>query len=359
MTWKPAKGKATREGRKRTVWPMAGDGRERKDEAGVVAAAPAAIARAARRLRAGELVAFPTETVYGLGADGTDEGAVAAVYAAKGRPASNPLIVHVANLDAARELAPFDERAGALAAAFWPGPLTLVLPRAARCAIADRACAGRDTVAVRVPRDRVALALIRAAGRPVVGPSANLSGRPSPTTAWHVRESLGDAVPTILDGGSCAVGIESTVLDMTGDEPLLLRPGGVSVEAVEELVGPVARPRTAGEATPTSPGRAESHYAPNLPVRLGAVRADPDEALLAFGPVVPGDAARTLNLSAAGDVAEAAANLFDMLWRLDTPEFRRIAVMPVPETGVGRAINDRLRRAAAPRPDSRVGGDAS
>ena len=337
---------------------MADDGRKRTDGTGVVVATPESIARAARRLREGELVAFPTETVYGLGADGTDEDAVAAVYAAKGRPASNPLIVHVADLDAARELAPFDERAEASATAFWPGPLTLILPRAARCAIAGRACAGRDTVAVRVPDNHVALALIRAAGRPVAGPSANLSGRPSPTTARHVYESLGDAVPTILDGGSCAVGIESTILDLTGDEPLLLRPGGASVEAVEELIGPVGRPQGAGEATPTSPGRAESHYAPNLPVRLGATHADPDEALLAFGPVVPGGAAKTLNLSAAGDVVEAAVNLFDMLLRLDTPEFRRIAVMPVPETGMGRAVNDRLRRAAAPRPASRLAAAA-
>ena len=336
---------------------MADNGRKRTDGIGVVAATPESIARAARRLREGELVAFPTETVYGLGADAADEDAVAAIYAAKGRPASNPLIVHVAELDAARELAPFDERAEVLAAAFWPGPLTLVLPRAARCAIASRACAGRDTVAVRVPDNRVALALIRAAGRPIAGPSANLSGRPSPTTARRVYESLGGAVPTILDGGPCAVGVESTIVDLTGDEPLLLRPGGVSVEAVEELAGPVAWPRTTGEATPTSPGRAESHYAPNLPVRLEAARADPDEALLAFGRAVPGGAAKTLNLSAAGDVVEAAANLFDMLLRLDAPEFRSIAVMPVPETGVGRAVNDRLRRAAAPRPrtDPRTG----
>ncbi len=330
---------------------MKGTGPKRADGSGVVAATPEAVARAGRRLRDGELVAFPTETVYGLGADATNDGAVAAVYAAKGRPASNPLIVHVAETGTARELARFDERAEALAAAFWPGPLTLVLPRAAGCLVAARACAGRETVALRVPGNGVALALIRAAGRPVAGPSANLSGRPSPTTAGHVRDGLGGAVPLILDGGPCAVGVESTVVGLTGAEPLLLRPGGVPVEALETVAGPVGRPPASGEAAPASPGRAESHYAPDLPVRLDAARADADEALLAFGPAVPAGAARTLNLSAAGDVAEAAANLFRMLRELDAPGFRRIAVMPVPEAGLGRAVNDRLRRAAAPRPD--------
>ena len=334
------------------VWSVTGNGPKQADGIGVVAATPESISRAARRLRDGEIVAFPTETVYGLGADATNDDAVAAVYAAKGRPASNPLIVHVAKLDTARDLARFDGRAESLAATFWPGPLTLILSKQAGCAIAGRACAGRDTVALRVPGGDVALALIHSAGRPIAGPSANLSGRPSPTTARHVHEGLGDAVSMILDGGPCTVGIESTIMDLTGGEPLLLRPGGVPVEAIEELIGPVGRPQGAGQAVPTSPGRAESHYAPNLPVRLGATHADPDEALLAFGPAVPGGAAKTLNLSTAGDVIEAAANLFRMLLELDAPDFKRIAVMTVPETGVGRAVNDRLRRAAAPRPDS-------
>ena len=236
------------------VWPVTGNGLKQADGIGVVAATPESISRAARRLRDGEIVAFPTETVYGLGADATNDDAVAAVYAAKGRPASNPLIVHVAKPDAARDLARFDGRAEALAATFWPGPLTLILSKQAGCAIAGRACAGRDTVALRVPGGDVALALIRSAGRPIAGPSANLSGRPSPTTARHVHEGLGDAVSMILDGGPCTVGIESTIMDLTGGEPLLLRPGGVPVEAIEELIGPVGRPHGAGQAVPTSPG---------------------------------------------------------------------------------------------------------
>ncbi|MBM3532759.1 MAG: threonylcarbamoyl-AMP synthase [Alphaproteobacteria bacterium] len=307
------------------------------------------IDEAAAALAAGRLVAFPTETVYGLGADATSDEAVARVYEAKGRPVFNPLIAHVPDLAAAERLVVFTDSARRLARAFWPGPLTLVLPRAADCPVSLLASAGLDTLAVRVPDHPLALSLLRAVGRPLVAPSANPSGQLSPTTAQHVREALGGKVSVVLDGGPCRVGIESTVVDLSGERPVLLRPGGVSTEAIEAILGPMAAP---GEGPIRSPGQLESHYAPHLPVRLGATRARPNEALLAFGPAVA-PAAVTLNLSPACDLIEAAANLFAYLRRLDRPDLAAIAVMPIPETGLGRAINDRLRRAAAPRP----GGD--
>lgn len=316
----------------------------------IAAATPESIQRAAGLLRAGELVAFPTETVYGLGADATNDGAIGKVYEVKGRPASNPLIIHVAAMEEAREIAEFDRRAEILAETFWPGPLTLVLPRREKSPITRRACAGLDTVAVRIPNNKVALTLLRSCERPIAGPSANRSGRTSPTTARHVWDSLGGTVAMILDGGLCTVGIESTVLNLAQDSPLLLRPGDVSANEIAELIGPIAEPTQASEAMPTSPGRALSHYAPALPVRLHAIGARRDEALLAFGPDVPQGAAKTLNLSPEGDVEEAAANLYRMLIELDDPAYSGIAVMAVPEKGVGRAINDRLKRAAAPRP---------
>ena len=316
---------------------------------GLVAATPEAVEAAAGLLRDGELVAFPTETVYGLGADATNDDAVAAVYAVKGRPRSNPLIIHVPNVETALEIACFDKRADILAETFWPGPLTLILPRHPKCSVSNQACAGLNTVALRIPANDTALDLLRKTRRPIAGPSANASGRTSPTTARHVEQSLGNAVSLILDGGSCQVGIESTVVALVHERPLLLRPGGIPVEKIELLIGAISEPVRSSDLAPSSPGRAISHYAPNLPVRLNATGVDAGEALLAFGPDVPEGAARTLNLSPGGDIDEAAANLYRMLLELDDPVFTQIAVMALPDTGVGRAINDRLRRAAAPR----------
>lgn len=316
--------------------------------ANLVCATEQAIERAAQLICAGKLVAFPTETVYGLGGDATNEPAVARIFAAKGRPRFNPLIVHVPGLAEAEALAVFDERARLAAHRFWPGPLSLVLPRRADCGLSLLASAGLDTVALRAPTHPVAQALLRTAGRPLAAPSANRSGRVSPTTAAHVAAELGDRVALILDAGACAVGVESTVLDLTGAVPALLRPGGVTIEQLGEIFGPIET-AAAGEDAPRAPGRLPSHYAPARPVRLDAVEARPGEALLAFGPEAPPGFAEVLFLSRSSDLAEAAANLFAMLRRLDRPQFTGIAVMPIPDVGLGRAINDRLRRAAAPR----------
>jgi L-threonylcarbamoyladenylate synthase len=309
-------------------------------------ATPRAIGRAAALLRAGRLVAFPTETVYGLGGDATNERAVAEIFAVKGRPRFNPLIVHVPGLAEAEALAVFDHRARRAAARFWPGPLTLVLRRCDDSGLSLLASAGLDTVAVRVPAHEVAQALLRETGRPIAAPSANRSGRVSPTEAVHVAGELGDRVALILDGGRTPVGLESTVLDLSGEAAALLRPGGVTLEQLTELLGPIAMPAA---AEPKSPGMLPSHYAPALPLRLAATEAHPGEALLAFGPEAPPGFAEVLWLSRSGDLAEAAANLFAMLRRLDRPPFAGIAVMPISEQGLGRAINDRLSRAAAPR----------
>jgi len=293
------------------------------------------------------LVVFPTETVYGLGGDATDERAVARIFAAKGRPRFNPLIVHIPDLEAAEAIAEFDERAREAAARFWPGPLTLVLKRRAASGVSLLACAGLDTVAVRAPAHPVAQALLRAATIPLAAPSANRAGRVSPTTAAHTVDLAGRAA-LILDGGACPIGIESTILDLSGRVPALLRSGGVTLEALTALFGEIDLPDAAG-AAPRAPGQLASHYAPNLPVRVCAVSARPGEALLAFGPTAPPGFAKTRFLSRNGDLAEAAANLFALLRALDRPEFTAIAVMPIPEVGLGLAINDRLRRAAAPR----------
>ncbi|MBP0443240.1 threonylcarbamoyl-AMP synthase [Roseomonas sp. SSH11] len=313
---------------------------------------PRDIARAAALLREGGLVAFPTETVYGLGANARDGRAVAGIYAAKGRPSFNPLISHFPDAAAAfAEVVP-DARAEALAARFWPGPLTLVLPRRAEGRIDQLTGAGLDTLAVRVPGHKLALDLLRQAGVPVAAPSANRSGGVSPTTADHVLDGLSGRIAAVLDGGPCAVGVESTVLDLGGPRPLLLRPGGVTPEAIEALIGPVCRPAGGEPETLRSPGMMLSHYAPSLPVRLDARSVGPDEALLAFGPPLPG-AGASWNLSEAGQVAEAAARLFAGLRWLDAEGrrlgLRGIAAMPVPMDGLGEAINDRLARAAAPR----------
>jgi L-threonylcarbamoyladenylate synthase len=301
-----------------------------------------AITTAAAILRRGGLVAFPTETVYGLGADATNGEAVAGIFAAKGRPRFNPLIVHVRDLAQAETLAEFTDNARALAAAFWPGALTLVLPRRKDSPLTLLVSAGLDTVALRVPSHPLAIRLIAETGRPLAAPSANASGRISSTTAAHVAEELGDKVDLILDGGAAPLGIESTVIGYENGRPALLRPGAVPREAVEKIAGKLAA--FSGEAI-SSPGQLESHYAPRAKVRLNAHEAEPGEMLLAFGPDAPG----TMNLSATGDLKEAASNLFVMLRRLDALGPARIAVMPVPENGLGEAINDRLRRAAAPR----------
>jgi len=322
----------------------------------ILAADPTGIARAAARLRAGALVAFGTETVYGLGADATDARAVAAVFAAKGRPHFNPLICHYPDAEAAFAQVVGNATARLLADALWPGPLSLVLPRRADCPVALLAGAGLDTLAVRVPAHATALALLRAVARPVAAPSANRSGQISPTTARHVLDGLAGRIAAVLDSGPCPVGVESTVLDLCGARPLLLRPGGVTVEAIEALVGPVGRgiPPAAAEAAHTlrSPGLLVSHYAPDAPVRLDAVAVRADEALLAFGPKLQG-AGAVFQLSASRDLTEAAANLFVGLRALDAQvaqlRLSAIAAMPVPEHGLGLAINDRLRRAAAPR----------
>jgi L-threonylcarbamoyladenylate synthase len=310
----------------------------------------AAYAEAARLLRAGRLVAFPTETVYGLGADATSDRAVAGIFEAKGRPRFNPLIVHVANADAAAVHGRFDDRARALTARFWPGPLTLVLPRTADCRVSLLCSAGLATLAVRAPRHPVAQRLLAEAACPLAAPSANRSGAVSPTTAAHVAASLGARVPLILDGGPCRIGLESTVLDLSEPAPRLLRPGAVVRPDLEAVIGPIAEVTSATPAdAPRSPGLLQSHYAPSRPLRLGVERVRPDEGLLAFGPNPLPGAARTINLSVAGNLVEAAANLFAALHALDWPELSAIAVMSIPETGLGVAINDRLRRAAAPR----------
>ncbi|UFN50047.1 threonylcarbamoyl-AMP synthase [Roseomonas sp. OT10] len=317
---------------------------------------PEATGEAAALLRAGELVAFPTETVYGLGGDARNGRAVAGIFAAKGRPHFNPLICHLPEAELAfAEVVP-DDRARTLAARFWPGPLTLVLPRRAQSRIDLLAGAGLDTLAVRVPAHPLAQALLRAAGTPVAAPSANRSGEVSPTTAEHVLEGLGGRIAAVLDGGPCAVGVESSVLDLSGPGAVLLRPGGVPVEAIEALIGPVGRPLPLAAAAAVrslrSPGMLLSHYAPRLPVRLNATAVGAEEALLAFGTPLSG-AGAVWNLSETSDPVEAAARLFAGLRALDAEGARRglrgIAAMPVPAAGLGAAINDRLERAAAPR----------
>lgn len=300
------------------------------------------LSEAARLIREGRIAAFPTETVYGLGADATNAAAVARIFAAKGRPDSNPLICHIADAAQLDGLAIRDSRADRLIQAFWPGALTLVLPRAPGCPIAPAVSAGLDTVAIRMPAHPLARDLLRQVGRPVAAPSANRSGHVSPTTAAHVRESLGPDV-AVVDGGPCPVGLESTVIGLAGPAPTLLRPGGIPAEAIEAALGePLAAPQS---AKLESPGMLLKHYAPRLPVRLNAAAPQGREGLLSFGPA-PGGFARVFPLSDTGDLAEAAANLYAGLHALDRDDLTGIAVMPIPETGLGVAINDRLRRAA-------------
>jgi L-threonylcarbamoyladenylate synthase len=302
-------------------------------------------------LRAGQLVAFGTETVYGLGGDATHGLAVAGIFAAKGRPRFNPLICHFADAGAAFEHVVPGDVATTLAGMFWPGPLTLVLPRRSSSAVDLLAGAGLPTLAVRVPAHDAARAMLRAVGRPVAAPSANRSGGVSPVSAAHVLADLDGRIAAVLDGGPCTVGLESTVLDLSGAAPVLLRPGGISVEAIEAVIGPVKRGAPVAGGL-RSPGMLASHYAPHLPLRLSAETTDETEALLAFGPALPG-AGLVWSLSETGDTMQAAARLFAGLRWLDAEGrclgLSRIAAMPVPSSGLGLAINDRLRRAAAPR----------
>ena len=317
------------------------------NEVGAASDAAACLAR-------GGLVAFPTETVYGLGADATNATAVAKLYAAKGRPSFNPLIAHVTDLATARRLAVFDAAAERLAAKFWPGPLTLVLKKRVECAVAELATAGLDSIAVRVPAHELAREIIKRLGHPVVAPSANQSGHVSPTTAQHVIDDLGGRIDLIINGGPAAVGVESTIVALL-DRPLLLRPGGLPREEVRRVLGQDPDDVPLGGMEPDSliaPGMIASHYAPRAALRLNATDVKPGEALLAFGPHLPKGAekaVRVLNLSPAADLVEAAANLFSDLRTLDAAEAKTIAVMKVPFDGLGEAINDRLARAAAPR----------
>jgi L-threonylcarbamoyladenylate synthase len=304
----------------------------------------AALAEGGAALRAGRLVAFPTETVYGLGADATNGPALAAIFERKGRPRLNPLIVHVADLAAAQDLVAFNSAALQLATAFWPGPLTLVLPRAPHCLIHDLASAGLPTLAVRIPAHPLAQALLAAAGVPIAAPSANRSGEPSPTRAAHVADSLGTDELLILDGGPSDAGLESTVVGFEDGHPVLLRIGALPRDAIERLIGPLAA-ASDDAARPSSPGRLLRHYAPKASLRLNVEAPDPDEIFLAFGPPPPGS--KALQLSATRDLREAAANLFALLREADANDATHIAVAPIPDEGLGEAINDRLRRAAA------------
>ncbi|WP_332684013.1 L-threonylcarbamoyladenylate synthase [Bosea sp. (in: a-proteobacteria)] len=310
------------------------------------------IAEAARLLRAGRLVALPTETVYGLAADATDGKAVASIYAAKERPSFNPLIAHLPDTASARREGVFDAPALALAKAFWPGPLTLIVPVSGACTVSDLARAGLGTVALRVPSHPVAHAVLAAAGRPIAAPSANRSGRVSPTLAEHVLVDLDGRIDAVLDAGATAIGVESSIVACLGGAPKLLRPGGVPRAALEAAIGrELVSADAASGAAPIAPGLLASHYAPEAAVRLGAKAPLPGEAWLGFGPEPAGHALPPLsfNLSLGGDLNEAAANLFAALRRLDEAGATVIAVAPVPMQGLGEAINNRLGRAAAPR----------
>lgn len=301
--------------------------------------------RAAAHIQSGGLIAFPTETVYGLGANALDDTAVARIYAAKGRPSFNPLIIHVPSMAIAEKYVVFSAVARQLTDIFWPGALTLVLPRTADCAISKLASAGLDTLAIRIPGHRLALQFLTECDRPLAAPSANPSGGISPTTAQHVITGLGDAISGVLDGGACPVGVESTVVGFENNTPVLLRPGGITKEALEAAVGEVLR--HSDDGTISSPGMLLSHYAPTCPVRLNAKDKKPGEAFLGFGR--DQDTLSDINLSESGDLTEATAKLFAAFHMLDEMEVPAIAVGPIPEIGLGVAINDRLRRAAAPR----------
>lgn len=320
---------------------------------------PEVLREAANLLKSGKLVALPTETVYGLGANALDGEAVARIFEAKGRPSFNPVIVHVPDAESAQKYVSMNARAKAVVAAFWPGPLTIILPRRADCAVSELCSAGLPTLAIRVPAHPVALSLLKESGLPIAAPSANVSGQVSATTAQHVAEGLGDKVAMILAAGPCEVGLESTVLDLSGDKPVVLRPGAITAEQIADVLDcDVGYDFGDHGDKVKSPGQLLKHYAPSIPVRLNAVDVAPGEALLAFGSikfmgVKGGGSAKDLpdtalrNLSESGDLHQAAANLFRMLRELDRPEHTHIAVMNIPDQGLGIAINDRLKRAAA------------
>ena len=306
---------------------------------------PQGIAEACRLLKEGQVIGLPTETVYGLAADATQDSAIARIYEVKNRPTFNPLIIHVASTEEAEKLVEMTIEARSLMEMFWPGPLTLVLNRKKECPISLLAGGGLDTLALRCPSHPVAGRLLQEYGRPLAAPSANRSTGISPTSAQDVADSLGELVPLIIDGGDCEIGLESTILDLSGDVPVLLRPGSVLIEYLSAIVGPIYHVKEGSTQTPIAPGMMHRHYAPHRPLRLNVKDCHPGEALLGFG-----DAKKisvTLNLSEAGNLTEAAANLFKMLRKLDKDPYTGIAVMPIPETGLGVAINDRLRRAAA------------
>lgn len=314
------------------------------------------ITKAAQILRRGGLVGFPTETVYGLGADATDSRAIARLYAAKGRPHFNPLIAHVADIEAALALGVFNDAARTLAMAFWPGPLTLVVPAAANCPVCELARAGLISLAIRVPDHAIARAILREAARPIAAPSANRSGHISPTLAAHVREDLEGVIEAIVEGGASIIGVESTILSCLGNEVRLLRPGGISRDDIERILGitvlsEVSEAAGAAEPMLIAPGQMASHYAPRATLRLDAHRVMPGESCLGFGLPLPEGASAThsLNLSGAGDLTEAAANLYHHLRALDAMGNPGICVAPIPAGGIGEAIHDRLKRAAAPR----------
>ena len=309
------------------------------------------INRASALIRAGDLVAFPTETVYGLGADATSDQAVAKVFAAKNRPDFNPLIIHISDIATAGTFAVVSDKATALASAFWPGPLTIIMAKKRDSQISELATAGLDTIAIRCPDHPVALALLKKCGRPIVAPSANRSGHVSPTHAPHVAEDLGDKPALIIDGGPTSIGLESTVITLV-PFPKILRPGAISQTEIEYIIGRLNAP-TGSKSTKTgkiiSPGQLASHYAPEAAIRLNANHTKPGEALLAFGPAPIDHEGPMINLSPDGNLDEAAANLFASLRSLDKSGCESIAVMPIPDEGMGEAINDRLKRAAAPR----------
>jgi len=323
----------------------------------LLSVSPQSLRVAAEAISQGKLVVFPTETVYGLGANALDGRAAARIFEAKGRPQFNPLIVHVADEKAASALVEMGDAARKIAAQFWPGPLTMILPRRKDCPVSELCSAGLSTLAVRAPRHPAAQALLKEAGVPIAAPSANRSGEISPTTPAHASESLGDAVDIILAAGPCEVGLESTVLDLSGGDPVILRPGAVTAEEIAAVLERPVSYELEATKTPKSPGQLLRHYAPGIPVRLDAVDLVPGEALLAFGSdkfmgIRGGGAAKDLpdtarrNLSESGDLHEAAANLFRLLHDLDRPEHKAIAVMNIPSRGLGIAINNRLRRAA-------------
>lgn len=302
-----------------------------------------ALREAARHLLSGGLIGMPTETVYGLAADATNGLAVAAIYAAKGRPSFNPLICHVDGPEMAAACARIDARALELMDRFWPGPLSLVLPRSDTCPVSELATAGLSSIAVRSPAHPVALELIRQVGRPLAAPSANRSEELSPTTARHVIEGLGERAPMVLDGGTCLAGIESTIVSLIGPNPVMLRPGAVTRHEIEQIIGPLSAPHSSSGVI--SPGMMRRHYAPRARLRLNATNVRAGEAFLAFGPSPAGIIA-TLNLSESSRLDEAAANLFSMLRELDS-KFEAIAIAPIPNEGLGEGINDRIKRASA------------